>query len=148
MQQSISQAQQQDIAEYEELKSAYAQWGKELSYEEYVNIKLQAYNVNNSDSKNNSYGIESGGFNYKEMYTRYENVVKSYFGNLSSAGTYTDKSGNINGETNLDMKSSAYVQNKMGLRDAQNEMRRIRIEAEKAGVYIQQSQWETANAGY
>ena len=46
------------------------------------------------------------------------------------------------------LHGGAYVGNKSGLRDAQNQMRKIRLEAEKHGIHIVQSKWETATANF
>ena len=145
MQQSIYQAQQQDQAEYEELKSAYSQWGKDLSYEEYVNIKLQAYNANNSDSDNNSRGFESGGFDYREMYTRYEKVVKDAYESLTIGGYSNSQQlkGTSNG--NVWNHGNAYSSMKTTFLEGQKNMKRIRSEASQHGVDISPSQWETAS---
>ncbi len=86
---------------------------------------------------------------YEAAYRRWEARVQDWFSNLTLSGyKYQDKNGDIKGKTNGEMKSWAYIGNKAGLRDAQNEMRKIRLEAAKYGVTIQQSKWETATANY
>ena len=72
--------------------------------------------------------------------------MKGWFSNLSHNGSYTDKNGNKRGFTESDMPTAAYLGNKMGLLNAQKEMRRIRMEADAAGVHIEESKWETATS--
>lgn len=86
---------------------------------------------------------------YETQYHRWEKVVEGYFNNLTTGGyKVQDNNGNISGKADNEMKGWAYVGNKSGLKRAQNEMRKIRLEAAKYGVQILQSKWETATANY
>lgn len=89
-------------------------------------------------------------YNYEDSYRRWEARVQDWFGNLTQFGyDYKDKNGNIKGKAGDNMlHGGAYVGNKSGLRDAQNQMRKIRLEAEKHGIHIVQSKWETATANF
>lgn len=64
---------------------------------------------------------------YQQMYQKYENIVSGILRTYSSAN------------------SVPAAMNKQTLRDAQNNMRRIREEAARAGVYITQSCYETTS---
>lgn len=46
------------------------------------------------------------------------------------------------------MSGGNYVIMKKNLREAQNQMRTIRQQAQREGITIQQSQWENATVGY
>lgn len=151
---AIYQTQQQVYQEYLQ----FTQGGSSMSYDEFLNLRGQAiYEMNqgSNNSNSNNYTNNSSSYSgklspeqYQQQYTRYENLVKSWFGNLSHEGKYTDRNGNIKGNTESDMPTAAYVTNKTGLHDAQKQMRRIRQEAEAAGVHIQESQWETATTSF
>ena len=75
--------------------------------------------------------------------------MKGWYNNLTQGGVkYKDKDGDIRGLTDSGMKGNIYVGNQMGLYKAKQEMRKIRLEAEKYGVHIEQSKWETATSNY
>lgn len=86
---------------------------------------------------------------YRASYQRWEAMVEGWMNNLTIGGyTTTSKDGDIRGKVDNDTKGYAYTGNQMGMKNAQKEMRRIRLEAEKYGVHIPQSKWETATARY
>lgn len=74
------------------------------------------------NSKNNSSNV-----NYLEMYQRWERNAQNAYNSLAG------KSGG----------SVVYLQKKKQLKEAQNEMKKWREKARKAGVNILQSEWET-----
>lgn len=152
---SYQQTKQQFELEYQEFSRYFKKPdGTDYTYEEWEQMRAQTYHTqqHREDQNNNETSISYSGKlspeQYQQQYKRYENLVKSWFGNLSHDGKYLDKDGNIKGGTESNMPSSAYIGNKMGLYDAQEQMRRIRQEAESAGVYIQQSKWETATTSF
>ena len=86
---------------------------------------------------------------YEDSYRRYESIVEDRMRNLTRGGAqYEDKKGNKKGIVDSDFKGYAYVGHQMGMKEAQKKMREIRLEAEKHGVYIVQSKWETATASF
>lgn len=82
---------------------------------------------------------------YQDMYNRYARVAESAYNSLTAAGisvTYND--GAHTGSTAGTWQGSRYTDMKNELRKAQNDMRRIRAEAARAGHHITPSSWETA----
>lgn len=81
--------------------------------------------------------------NYQQAYRRWEHVAESHFNGLTVlGGKYEDKNGKTKGYTG-DMNSMGVMGISSNLRDAQREMRKIRLEAAKHGVVIAESKWET-----
>ena len=96
-------------------------------------------------------GSSSGGsgFDYQAAYDRWERVAKGHYESLTLlGGSHTDKSGNHSGSAGQGMSGSNYVSMKKNLRDAQREMKHLRMEASSKGIKIQQSKWETATVSY
>ena len=110
----------------------------------------EGYSSSNSDGNETAEENFTSSYNYEDSYRRWEARVQDWFGNLTQFGyDYKDKDGNIKGKAGDNMlHGGAYVGNKSGLRDAQNQMRKIRLEAEKHGIHIVQSKWETATANF
>lgn len=97
-----------------------------------------------SDSQN--YG---GGGKYESQYRNWERRAQQCYQSLTNTGySTTSKSGRKHGGTGQGMSSGNYVQMKRSLREAQREMRSIRMKAAREGVTIAQSQWENASVGY
>lgn len=86
---------------------------------------------------------------YQSQYNRWANLARRHYNSLTTTG-YRAKSKNENrsGGTLTGMSSSNYTFQKKSLREAQREMRKIREEARKNGITIQQSTWETATVSY
>ena len=86
---------------------------------------------------------------YQSQYNRWANLAQRHYNSLTTTG-YRAKSKNENrsGGTLTGMSSSNYTFQKKSLREAQREMRKIREEARKNGITIQQSTWETAAVSY
>lgn len=107
-------------------------------------------NANSASEESSS--SRSGGMSadyYVSSYKRNEHLVEMWFNNLTLTGYKgEDRNGNVRGKTNGEMKSYAYIRNQSGLKKAQAEMRKVRLEAEKHGVHIQESKWETATVRY
>ncbi|MBQ6882321.1 MAG: SEL1-like repeat protein [Alistipes sp.] len=82
---------------------------------------------------------------YQDMYNQYARVAESAYNSLTAIGvsvTYDD--GSHAGSTAGTWQGSRYTDMKNELRKAQNDMRRIRAEAARAGHHITPSSWETA----
>lgn len=86
---------------------------------------------------------------YRNEYARWEQKAQSHYNSLTNLG-YSVKKGNGSrqGGTFQSMSGGNYVQMKKALRDAQREMRNIRQRAQRSGVTIPQSTWETAVVNY
>lgn len=152
------QVQQEYYREYLQMTNGgttmtYEEWfqkikGPALAEEWRIEHGLSSGDDSNFD-ETDSYKGELSPDQYQAAYQRWESRVQDWFNNLTSGGyKVQDKQGNIKGKTDGDMKGWAYVGNQAGLRRAQNEMRKIRLEAEKYGVHIPQSKWETATSSY
>ena len=87
------------------------------------NYSSGSYGSSSYSSGSNS----SSGGNYETMYRKWEKQAQNAYNSLAghSGGTVT------------------YQKNKQLLRDAQNEMKKWREKARKAGIMIPQSEWET-----
>lgn len=109
-------------------------------------------NVNAENSygqQNDSYQNGSGNSNYLSLYQQWERRAQSNYNSLTNLGSRVrDNEGNRSGSTGQSMGSSNYTRMKKALREAQNEMRKIRLQAARTGVSIAQSKWETATVGY
>lgn len=146
---AMVQAQQQEYEEYETFKKLS---GANISLEEYRMLKAQSdyqskfdNDIDNSSDADTYKGKMSPDY-YQQAYRRWEHAVESHFNSLTVVGSkYEDKNGNIKGTTG-DMKSWAVIGISSNFREAQREMRKIRLEAAKYGVNIVQSKWETATS--
>lgn len=153
---AIMQVQQQNYNEYLQMTNG----GQTMTYDEWFqNVKGPAlaeeyqneHGLSDADNNDNETGYKGvlTPEQYETQYHRWEKVVEGYFNNLTTGGyKVQDNNGNISGKADNEMKGWAYVGNKSGLKRAQNEMRKIRLEAVKYGVQILQSKWETATANY
>ncbi len=148
---------QMNIEDHNDYQMFKLQTGMDMSFEEFRAMKYQAiYETEHGGGSNlnepngeNEYRGELSPAQYQENYNRWESSVQSYFNNLTPERVrYQDSNGNIKGKTVDQMSTVGYMGNKAGLRRAQDEMRKIRMEAARYGVTIQQSKWETATAGY
>ena len=89
------------------------------------------------------------GFDYVAQYQNWERRAEANYNSLVNLGySVKDKNGNRSGGTGQKVSPSKYTQMKNTLREAQNEMRKIRIKASKNGITIQPSKWETATVNY
>ena len=108
----------------------------------YPNYGSTTNNNQTSNTKNNN---SSTTFNYESQYRRYERLAESHYNSLTTLGARYSNNGNISGTAgNRSNIGGNIVTLKMNLRDAQKNMRRIRMEAAQQGVTIPQSSWETA----
>lgn len=110
------------------------------------------YNTNDSEieTESDKYKGEHSPEQYRANYRKWESYAENRIKNLTSGGYIDkDKNGNIKGKSNYNyVNGIGYMGNQMGLHEIQREMRKIRLEAGKYGVYIEQSKWETATASY
>lgn len=121
------------------MNNTYAEYAKEMGY------------TSSSQNGSNQYNGKLSPSQYEEMYRKYEKSVQDWFNGLTINGSKgTDSHGNINGTVNSShyTNGGTYSSAQTGMKNAQKEMRRIREEAAQYGVFIQQSKWETATAGY
>ena len=97
---------------------------------------------NNSSSSNSS-------ASYQTEYSRWESIAERHYNSITNTGfRVRDKQGNRGGGAMQGMNSGNYVQMKKSFRDAQRQMRNIRSNAQRHGVTITQSKWETATIAY
>ena len=97
----------------------------------------------------NSAGTVSGG-SYATRYAQWERRAEQNYNSITNLGisvTNNDKASGTSGGSGHISLSNYSAMNK-ALREAQNEMRKIRLEAQRAGVNIPQSKWETATVNY
>ena len=119
--------------------------------ENYIMARGKEYEMTHKDEKKEKeeYKGELSPENYLKAYKGMEKNVQGWYNNLTTNGIkYEDKNGDIRGITTSDMKSYIYLGNQLGIKNAQREMRRIRLEAAKYGVQIPESKWETATSSY
>lgn len=99
-------------------------------------------------NRSNSSSIRGTTHNYQLEYARWEKLAERHFNSLTNLGYQIKRNRKIGGGTSASMNSGNYVQMKRSLREAQQEMTRIRRQASQNGVNIRQSQWETAVVKY
>lgn len=105
----------------------------------------------NSDSYSSSGGGSSSGnaSSYRNEYMRWEQRAQANYQSLTNSGySVRNRNGSRQGGTMQGMNTGNYVQMKKALRDAQREMRNVRQRAQRNGVTIAQSSWETATVNY
>lgn len=102
-----------------------------------------------SDGEDSSSSSSSSG-NYQITYNNWERRAQSHYNTLTNLGyDIKDKSGKHSGGSGSGkVSSSKYTKMKKLLREAQKEMRKVRLKAAKNGVQIQKSQWEDATVSY
>ena len=112
--------------------------------------KAEGYGNSSPDVNETKEENFTSSYDYEASYRGWEARVQDWFGNLTQFGyDYKDKNDNIRGIAGSNMlHGGAYVGNKSGLRNAQEQMRKVRLEAEKHGIHIVQSKWETATANF
>ena len=110
------------------------------TYDNGGNIHKQQTNFNNSNLD---------GSTYLSLYQKWERRAQSSYNSLTNLGySVRNNNGERSGSTGQSMNSINYTRMKKTLREAQNEMRKIRLKATRAGVNIAQSNWETATVNY
>ena len=101
---------------------------------------------------NSSSAFASSGANagwYQEQYNNWARRAEGCYSSLTNIGySTTRKDGSKRGGTGQSMSGGNYVLMKKNLRQAQNEMQRIRRPASRDGITIRQSKWETAVVKY
>lgn len=109
------------------------------SYEDESNSGQQ-YEYNQTQSDNT---------NYLSIYQQWEQRAQANYNSLTNLGyQMRNNNGQQSGGTGRSMSNSNYTRMKKALREAQREMRNIRMKAAKAGINIAQSRWETATVDY
>lgn len=95
------------------------------------------------DSDAISGGSGSGGGTLESQYRQWESRAKANYESLTNLGARVKKDGkDVGGSTGQSMSSSNYTQQKKALREAQNEMKKIRQKASKKGIKIAKSEYE------
>ena len=154
---SIQQTQQQEYKTYLLQTSG----GSTMTFDDWKLISAQAawneansmdYNGVSSDNSVNNDFEYKGKLSldqYELHYRKWESIAQDYYRYLTDGGVrYQDSQGNIQGKTVGQLTGGVYTEWKQGLSKAQAEMKHLRQEAAQYGITIQQSQWETATAGY
>ena len=91
----------------------------------------------------------SGNIDYKAQYEKWESLAKRHYNSLTNTGYKVKKNGKDTGGGNgQSLNGGNYVMQKKSLREAQNQMKRIRQKAAKAGVSIPKSEYETVTVSY
>ncbi len=110
---------------------------------------IQYNNETNGASSDAASSTSFSGGNYQSQYAMWERRAKANYESLTNLGySVTRKDGSKSGSAMGSMNTGNYTQMKKALREAQNEMARIRRDASKEGINIQQSKWETATVEY
>lgn len=104
----------------------------------------------NSNEMQDEYKGELSPDQYLAHYRKWEQYAEDAVRSLTSGGyTTKDNQGNIKGTSNsYYVKGVGYTGNQSRLRNCQEQMRKLRLEAAKYGVNIPQSKWETASVSY
>lgn len=88
-------------------------------------------------------GSGSGGGTLESQYRQWESRAKANYNSLTNLGVQIKKNGkDVSGSTGQSMSSSNYTQQKKALREAQQEMKKIRQKASKKGIKITKSEYE------
>ena len=83
------------------------------------------------------------------MYNRWDNRAKELYEDLTSRGSRRTKNGTaVSGSSGGYWNGAAYRGMKQNLREAQRNMKRIRMEAKAAGHTISKSNYETVQVSY
>lgn len=91
----------------------------------------------------------SGGGTLESQYRQWESRAKSNYESLTNLGGKVKKGGkDVGGSTGQGISPSNYTIQKQALREAQNEMKKIRQKASKQGIKIQKSEYEDVNVKY
>ena len=86
---------------------------------------------------------------YQSMYNRWDNRAKELYEDLTSRGSRRTKNGTaMSGSSGGYWNGAAYRGMKQNLREAQRNMKRIRMEAKAAGHTISKSNYETVQVSY
>lgn len=100
------------------------------------------------DDTGNSEKISSNS-SLQSQYVQWERRAIANYNSLTNLGTRVTKNGEDVGGTNGKSTSGGnYVMQKKALRQAQNEMKKIRTKAIQQGIRIQQSKYETIEVAY
>ena len=104
-----------------------------------------------ADGGSASEGVASGRdlSYYQRLYSRWDNRAKELYEDLTSRGTRRTRRGEaVSGSNSGYWNGAAYRNMKHNLRDAQRNMKRIRMEARAAGHDLPQSSYETVQVSY
>lgn len=109
----------------------------------------QIQQMSNGGTSEYSEGSGSVGGSLESQYRQWENRAKANYNSLTNLGSTYKKNGkDVSGTTGQGMSSSNYTQMKKSLREAQQEMKKIRQKASKSGINIPKSQYEDVSVSY
>lgn len=93
--------------------------------------------------------FSNGGSSYEAQYRNWERRARAHYESLTNLGVrYKKNEKNTSGSTGQGMSSNNYVSMKKSLREAQNEMAKIRREAQSKGITISKSEYESVTVNY
>ena len=93
--------------------------------------------------------VPSSNSSLQSQYMQWERRAIANYNSLTNLGTRVKKNGEDVGGTNgQSISGGNYVMQKKALREAQNEMKKIRTKAIRQGINIQQSRYETIEVTY
>jgi len=155
MKNELLQQQEQTETETEESNSGTF-WDALASFGNLLGQMAGNYAGQNADnsyssgySRQNNSSSSNSAASYQTEYSRWESIAERHYNSITNTGFRArDKQGNRGGSAMQGMNSGNYVQMKKSFRDAQRQMRNIRNNAQRHGVRIAQSKWETATISY
>lgn len=163
----IAAIERQDAAnknEYAEVATSTSFWDALANFGKALENAANAY----SGNYNGASGYSGGGSSYSttspietskssnsssrdylSQYQRWERIAERHYNSITNIGASAKKNdGSKTGSAGRGVSSSNYTRMKRSYREAQREMARIRQQAARAGVTIQQSHWETNQISY
>ena len=150
---AMAQVQQAEYQEYQQVRQSYQQMGKDLTLDEFRQIKGQAIMMSNQETGSiteTNDNISGGSYDPRDTYRRWEKQAESIYDSLTIGGgtvkTESGKSHGVAGE--IWTHGGTYSSMQMLFRDAQKEMRRVREEAAAMGINITPSEWETRTISF
>lgn len=103
----------------------------------------------NDIRKSGGGSFSEGGGSLQIQYSNWERRAQKNYQSLTNTGYSTKQNGkDRKGSNGESLNGGNYVQQKRCLREAQNQMKRIREQALKKGISIPQSHWETVTVSY
>ena len=108
-----------------------------------VTVEQIQQKTGGGDTYSTSGSSGSGSGTLESQYRQWESRAKANYESLTNLGARVKKDGkDVGGSTGQSMSSSNYTQQKKALREAQNEMKKIRQNASKKGIKITKSEYE------
>lgn len=131
----------------EEIAASLSNFGESL-----INTATTIETIQNTTSGGSESSAGGGDMSgsLTSQYNKWASLAERHYNSLTNLGAQVkDKKGNdVGGTTGQGMSSSNYTQMKKSLREAQNEMKKIREKAKKEGITIPKSQYEDIEVKY